>query len=106
MARQSRRPAELSSLASDMDARLSAAGLIAAGVTDNPHDFTFGRIEVPWFGVRKTVDVIFERESKDEPPTGRQIEAFCRLVSARDEFFPALEGTLFQYFRGGVPFRE
>jgi hypothetical protein len=81
-----------------MDPRLSAAGLIAVGATDNPRDSTFARIELPWFGTQETVDVIFEREKRDQPPTERQIEAFCKFVSNRDLFFAGLEGKLFQYF--------
>jgi hypothetical protein len=84
--------------ASDMDSRLSAAGLIAVGAPDNSHDSTFGRINVPWFGALEIVDVIFEHETRDQPPTERQIDAFCRFASNRDPFFKSLEGKLFKYF--------
>jgi hypothetical protein len=80
-----------------MDPRLSAAGVVAVNATDNPRS-PFGRIELPWFGTRESVDVIFEREKPDQTPTERQIEAFCNFVSNRDQFFDGLEGSLFQYF--------
>lgn len=79
-----------------MDARLSAAGLVYAAANDN--DVTFGRLELPWYGELRVVDVVFEGVAKDKPPTDRQIEAFCRFSLNRRAFFEALEGRLFKYY--------
>ena len=59
-----------------MDPRLSAAGLVATPPPRFRHDYTYGKIDLPWFGGRKNVNVIIERSAQEQPPTDWQIESF------------------------------
>ena len=81
-----------------MNKKLSTTGLIRLPKPKESFDCTYGTVSIPWYGVEKRVNVIFERDEQDLEPNEKQIEAFYQLLSIKDSFFPNLETKLFEYY--------
>jgi hypothetical protein len=65
-----------------MPQNLSETGIIL-GLRSTSSDEVVGTIELPWYGKRSVVEVIFE-SADNGVPNELQVQAFCNLVSGWD----------------------
>ena len=93
-----------------MSHELNDTGIILSKPSANAYEVV-DMIELPWYGKRYMVEVIFE-DADDSIPNQVQVRAFCNPISRRDELLNSLTSHIVDHWKaeleqfGQMPGRE